>query len=190
MWAWCHLHNAAEKYDPPQGGILSLPREISLPEDGVLRIKPLRELESLRYDEKGKTNITVKSDSRYTLEGIAGDALELKVVIKSGAARQVGVQIYCDKAGAGGFPITVEPASKTLAMGDMKIPFELKAGEDITLRVFLDRYMIEVFANDRQAAVARHTYAPDNLAIGIFSKGADAVIKEVKAWNMKTIYVP
>lgn len=188
MWAWCHLHNAREKYDPPQGGIQSLPRELSLPKDGVLRIKPLRELESLRYNEKSETKIIIESDSSYMLRGIAGDTLELKVVIKSGAAKQVGVQVYCDNAGTSGFPIAVEPESKTLAMGDMKIPFEVKPGEDITLRVFLDRYMIEVFANDRQAAVARHTYAPENLAIGFFSKGADVVIKEVKAWEMKSSY--
>ena len=30
--------------------IQSLPRELSLPADGILRIRPLRELEALRYD--------------------------------------------------------------------------------------------------------------------------------------------
>ena len=38
MWAWCNLGT-------PQSGIQSLPRELSLPADGMLRIKPLRELE-------------------------------------------------------------------------------------------------------------------------------------------------
>ena len=44
MWAWCNLGF-------PQTGIQSLPRELSLSDDGVLLIKPLRELETLRYDE-------------------------------------------------------------------------------------------------------------------------------------------
>ena len=43
MWAWCNLGY-------PQSGIQCLPRELSLPADGVLRIKPIRELESLRLD--------------------------------------------------------------------------------------------------------------------------------------------
>lgn len=188
MWAWCHLINRDEKLEPPQSAIMSLPRELSLPKDGVLRIKPLRELESLRYDKKGESDIPVKSDSTYMLKEIAGDTLELEVVVQSGKAKQVGVEVYCDKSGAKGFPISVDPESKTLTLGYLEVPFELKPGEDILLRIFLDRYMIEVFANDRQAAVARHNYDPENLGIRLFSRGGDAVFKEVTAWEMKSTY--
>ena len=45
MWAWLLNLPIAPC------GIQSLPRELELPEDGVLRIRPLRELQSLRYDE-------------------------------------------------------------------------------------------------------------------------------------------
>ena len=68
------------------------------------------------------------------------------------------------------------------------LPSELKAGERVELRVYLDKSMIEVFANDRQAAVASHKYAPENLGIGLFSKGGDVVVKEIKGWKMKPIY--
>ena len=183
MWAWCVLKGL-----PLQSGIQSLPRELSLPEDGVLRIKPLRELEGLRQDEKREAGMTVKSDAAYKLKDIAGDTIEFKVVMKPGAAKQLGVQVYCDKDGANGFPIMVEPETKTLALGEMKVPFELKPGEDLTLRVFLDKNMIEVFVNDRQAAVAPHKYAPENLGVSLFSKGGDVVVKEVKGWKMKSIY--
>ncbi len=59
----------------PQSGIQSLPRELSLPEGGVLRIKPLRELERLRYDEWSEANLTVQSDAPTRLKDLAGDAL-------------------------------------------------------------------------------------------------------------------
>jgi sucrose-6-phosphate hydrolase SacC (GH32 family) len=188
MWAWCHLRNDSENYEPPQSAIMSLPRELTLPADGILRIKPLRELESLRYDKKSVSNITVKSDSTYMLKEIAGDTIELEVVIRSGQAKQVGVEVHCDRAGGKGFPISVDPASKTLMLGYLKVPFELNTNEEVRLRIFLDRYLIEVFANERQAAVARHTYDPRNLSIAVFSKGADAVIKEVNAWKMKSTW--
>jgi len=55
MWAWL-----MELGVPTSGQ--SLPRELELPADGVLRIKPLRELAGLRYDEKNEKNITVKKD--------------------------------------------------------------------------------------------------------------------------------
>jgi hypothetical protein len=48
--------------------------------------------------------------------------------------------------------------------------------------------MIEVFANDCQAAVASHRYAPGNLGIKLFSRGGDTVATEVKSWKMKSSY--
>jgi sucrose-6-phosphate hydrolase SacC (GH32 family) len=59
--------------------------------------------------------------------------------------------------------------------------------EDLALRAFLDKNMIGVFANDRQAAAAPYKYAPENLGVSLFSKGGDAVVKEVKGWKMKSI---
>jgi len=74
------------------------------------------------------------------------------------------------------------------AVGYINPPFELKEGEDLTLRIFIDKSMIEVFANDRQAAVAWHEYKPENLNVSLFSKGDDLVVKRVTAWKMKSIY--
>ena len=75
-----------------QPGIQSLPRELSLPEDGVLRIKPLRELEKLRTDPKQKRNITVKSDTEYLLKEMSGDTMELELVLDAPSAREFGDQ--------------------------------------------------------------------------------------------------
>ena len=103
-------------------------------------------------------------------------------------AKRFGVQVYCDKDGANGFSIMVEPQAKALTLGGMKVPFELKGDEDLALRVFLDKNVIEVFANDRQAAVAAHKYAPENLGVSLVSSGGDVMVKEVKGWKMKSIY--
>ena len=180
MWAWCKL-------DYPQSGIQSLPRELSLPDDGILRIKPLRELEKLRSEEKSESNISLKNDAPHRLREISGDALELDIRFVRGMATEFGVQVYCGD-GDGGFPISFEPAAALLRLGELKVPFELKAGEPARLRVFLDKNMIEVFANDRQAAVASFRDAGPNLGIRLFSKGGDAVVTEVKSWKMKSIY--
>lgn len=78
--------------------------------------------------------------------------------------------------------------SKTLTVDYVNPPFELKEGEDLTLRIFIDKSMIEVFANDRQAVVAWHEYLPENINISLFSKGGDMKVKKVTAWKMKSIY--
>jgi len=122
------------------------------------------------------------------LKDIAGDALELKISIKPGTATEIGVEVYCDQDGKGGFPIALQPTNKTLRLGDVQAPFEFRAGEKLELRVFLDKTMIEVFANDRQAMVGSHRYAAGNLGVSLFSKGGEVLVKEVKGWKMKSIY--
>ena len=183
MWAWQVNRPIAPS------GVQSLPRELSLPADGVLRIKPLRELESLRYGETSKTNLAVKSDAPTRLEGIAGDALELKLSIEPGTAREFGVEVFCDKDGKGGTRVAIDAASKILQVGDVKAPFELKAGERAELRVFIDKNLVEVFVNDRQAAVSARQSAPKNQGIQLFSKGGEVEVKELKCWKMKSIHL-
>ncbi len=182
MWAWLLNLPVAPC------GVQSLPRELELPEDGVLRIRPLKELESLRHDKKQEDGITVKSDSAHRIEGIGGDALELEVVFRSPTAKEIGVDVLCNKDGDNGLRIAYVAESKTLRVGKVNAPLALKEGEDLSLRVFIDKNLVEVFANDRQAAVAAHTYDPGNVGVSLFSRGGDAVVKEVKSWKMKSIY--
>ena len=182
MWAWMMGLPVANC------GLQSLPRELELPEDGVLRIRPLRELQSLRYDKKQEEGITVKSDAAHRLKEVRGDALELEVTFQSPAPKEFGLDVLCDNSGENGLSVAVTPESKTLRVGDVHAPFALKTGEDLTLRVFIDKNLVEVFANDRQAAVAACKYVPENLGISLFSKGGDVRVKAVTGWKMKSIY--
>ena len=200
MWAWCSPRVATlqeiarEKnfYELLKGkiqpGILSLPRELSLSEEGTLLIKPLRELKKLRSDEKSVQNLTVKSDTTHVLKGISGDTMELEIVLEAPAANEFGITVLCDEEGNKGFTISSGKGSKTLNVGYIDPPFELQEGEDLTLRIFIDKNLIEVFANDRQAAVAWHDYAADDLHVSLFSKGGDLKVKSITAWQMKSSY--
>lgn len=179
MWAWCRLEGA-------QSAIQSLPRELSLPSDGILRIRPLRELETLRHNERRKNRIKVQSGDSHVLKGIQGDRIELSVVIKPTEATEYGITVFCDDAGKG-FPITIKPDKKVLAMGDIEPPFALEPDEDLTLRVFLDKTMVEVFVNDRQAAVYMQPHAKEDVGISLFSRGGN-IRARVTAWDMKSIY--
>jgi len=182
MWAWL-LNMPIEPT-----GVQSLPRELELPADGVLRIRPLRELESLRYDRKQEEGITVTSDTVHRLKEVGSDALELEMVVKSPVAKEFGMDVLCDKNGENGLRLAVMAESKTLKVGNAPAPFELKKGEDLTLRVFIDKNLVEVFANDRQAVVAAGKYVPENLAVTLFSHGGDILVKQVKCWKMKSIH--
>ena len=89
---------------------------------------------------------------------------------------------------AGGMRITAGTGKETMQIGNIDPPFQLKEGEDLTLRIFIDKNLVEVFANDRQAAAVSHEYIRENPNISLFTKDADLVVEEVKAWKMKSIY--
>lgn len=180
MWAWCKLDQPGMRT-----AIQSLPRELSLPSDGILRIKPLRELEQLRFDEKREANITVAAGTPVALQRIAGDVLELNVTFDTNEATTFGVDVFCDKENTSGLPIRIIPAEKALQVGDVKAPFELGGREPTTLRIFLDKAMVEVFADDRQAVVNAMTHPPENVGITLFAEGGDARVPSVTAWTMK-----
>ncbi|MEK9749827.1 MAG: GH32 C-terminal domain-containing protein, partial [Pseudomonadales bacterium] len=124
----------------------------------------------------------------HLLEGISGDTMELELVLEAPSAKEFGLKVLCDQDGSDGFTISSGKGSKNLNVGYIQPPFELQEGEDLTLRIFIDKHLIEVFANDRQAAVAWHDYKPKDLHVSLFSKGGDLKVKKVSAWQMKSIY--
>ena len=177
--------------------IFSLPWELSLPDDGIVRIKPVRELECLRYNETVEKNITVKNGEDYRLKEISGDTVELNVTIKPTEAKDYGVKVFCDKDNQNGMEIFYSADEKTISIGDGNeaakpygssqpygiAPFALKAGEDLNLRIFIDRALVEVFINERQAVVQSQLHKPEDVGICLYSIGGD-ITADVTGWKM------
>ncbi len=70
-------------------------------------------------------------------------------------------------------------------------PFELAAGEPLRLRVFVDRSIVEVFANGRQCLTQRiYPARPDSLGVSLFAAGAPVRVRELKAWRMAPTVSP
>jgi len=183
MWAWifaCSHKRMSETWHEVQ----SLPRELSLPRDGVLRIKPLRELKKLRYNPVSEKNLIVEDGVPYRLKNISGDTIEIMVTIKQGDAKRYGLRLLCDKDNGKGLDLVVAPADKTIKLGSTSAPLQLKPGEDIQLQIFVDRSIVEVFANDRQAVVKQYDYAQGDVGICLFSQGGPMMIPELKGWQV------
>jgi sucrose-6-phosphate hydrolase SacC (GH32 family) len=182
MWAWLLNVPAAPT------GVQCLPRELELPADGVLRIRPLRELASLRHGEKNWRGLMVKDATARALDGLAGDAIEIEVSFASPLPTECGIHLLADEDGQNGVSIIAGTGRKSLRVGTIEAPFEVRQDEDLTLRVFIDKNLVEVFANDRQAAMFAHRHIRENPNVSLFAKGGDAAVKSVKAWKIRTIY--
>jgi sucrose-6-phosphate hydrolase SacC (GH32 family) len=198
MWAWLATIGRNDG-QMSNDTIESLPRELSLPDDGVLRIKPLRELESLRFDPltlndaevRDLTHSVVPSavPSGKKIATLPGDAVEVRItVVREQAARRIfGFTLFADGKG-GGLPILFRPETGMLRVGSAEAPFaiaDLPPGEDLELRLFIDKYLVEVFANDRQAMVASHKDYLGKTDLRAFTVGAPTKLKKVEIWKMR-----
>ena len=66
-------------------------------------------------------------------------------------------------------------------------PFELSDGERLKLHIFLDRSVLEVFANGRQCMTQRvYPTRADSLGISVFAFGVEAILKSLDVWDMRT----
>lgn len=182
MWAWCNLGK-------PQTAIQSLPRELSLPADGILRIAPLRELRSLRLNEEHEEGIALRSPAPYSLRRAFFDNSEWEIVFQPSSASRVGLTLP-PKAGVKPLPIMVDRTRGVLVAGEIEAPLAIQPGEEITLRVFVDRNMVEVFANDKQAVVVSFDSAGGEASrLNLHSEGGEAATAaSVKSWVMSSIY--
>jgi len=192
MWAWlCSL-------DPPlnEMSIQSLPRELRLADDGTLRITPLRELSSLRGRKALLTDVQVVPPLRMNgghawlrLAELPGTAVEVRIVVERAQAerKRFGFFLFGD-GGDSGLPILIEPGTGTLRVGDAEAPFvvaDLPPGEDVNLRVFIDEYLVEVFANERQAMVAAHLDYNGKTGLDAYTFGAPTILKSVEIWELE-----
>lgn len=201
MWAWLTSIGSDNKY--LNKTIQSLPRELSLASDHSLRIRPLRELESLRYEPRKLENVSLASPvtgpfdkvppvaapQLQTIIDQPGDTFEIKITISRAEAERklFGFVLFSDGQG-GGLPIAFRPETGTIRVGRADAPFKLSdlgPDEDVELRIFVDRYLVEVFVNDRQGLVAVQQARPPQAKLAGFTTGAATKLKSIEAWKLK-----
>ena len=197
MWAWI-FDDRPDKMKETSGwsGTYGLPRSLWLGEDGTLRMRPVEELKQLRMKEKEKRSFTIPADGEITLEGFDKELMELELIMQPGEARQAGVMVACSEDGtektllyydASEHQLVCDASRSSLEAGRRiteRGPFSLKDGEPLVLRVFMDRSIVEVYANDRQA-IARRIYPTlGQNRVKLFSRGGPVEVTSAKCWEM------
>jgi beta-fructofuranosidase len=175
---------------------MSLPRVLSLGPDGTLLMTVPQEIERLRYNGQKRTDLAIGADSEQLLDGLQGNSLELALEFNPTKATQFGLKVCCSPDGAEQTLVYYDAAEKKLKVDTTNSgpdtpktveagPFELKAGEPLKLRVFIDKSVVEVFANDRQAVMRRvYPSRADSVGLRLFSKGGAATVSSLEAWEM------
>jgi len=195
MWSWL-LDNPGGEEARGWSGVYGLPRTLWLGEDGTLRMRPVPELETLRHDEKTWNDIALADGESKKLDGVVGDSFELAITLGPQTVGKCGVRVRASPGGEEQTLLYYDAEAKQLVFDATRsgidgrrvverAPFELKEGEPLDLRVFVDRSVVEIYANDRQA-ICRRVYPgrEDSLDVVLFTEGTEAEFRKIQAWEM------
>jgi beta-fructofuranosidase len=193
-------------------GNVSLPTHIFLDKDGKLGVKPIEELKTLRKKELISFTNKSLAEANEALKNIGGDMLEIIVELESDAAKY-GVKMRKSPDGkeetlilhdavnkklradlsrsslrTGGFARQRDPLSGTDKRADLIGHFDLK-GESFKLHIFIDKGLIQAYANDRKSITSWiYPTLAEAKGLQIWAETGDVKVKSMQVWEMKSIY--
>ena len=182
--------------------VYGVPRVVSLSADGQLRQEPLPELQELREAHRRYDNIQVSSDANSVLHGLEGDTIEIIAEFTRRKAERFGLKLRCSPDGQEETRIYYDSFDRSLNIDRSRSSvnpavernvrsgkLELSPDEPLTLHIFLDHSVIEVFVNRRATFTSRiYPTRPDSRGLDVFAEGGHALLNSLDVWKMKSIW--
>jgi beta-fructofuranosidase len=212
MWGWLKEANTpAAQLAAGWSGVMSLPLVLTWRPDttlntpgagGELGVAPAEELKALRGQHWHFENLDLAAASAPgLLSAIDGDCLEIEALCQLDRAAEFGLRLRAAPGGEEGTLVVYQAAEQRLivdtresslsadAQGSVyAAPASLEAGEPLRLHIFLDRSVLEVFANGRVCLAARlYPTRADSLGLELFSRGG-VRLAALDVWKMGTIW--
>jgi beta-fructofuranosidase len=186
-------------------GVMSLPRVLTPRDDGKVGVAPAAELEILRGDHHQLAQVPLTPASTRLPDEIQGDCLEIIAefeVDPTSPAQAFGLKVRCSPDEEEYTLIVYDHDTKRLEIIREKStltaeidneaqggPFELDSGTTLRLHIFLDRSVVEIFANGWSCLTSRiYPTRPDSLAIKPYVKGGHVLLKSLEVWQMNPIW--
>ena len=189
--------------------VMTVPRVLSLADDDSLLIAPVPELEGLRFNKKSVDEANIPANQDIVLPGIAGSAIEILAVIDPNDAREVGLNVlrspdateltrisFFHRANArwGTPQLQIDGSQSSTGIDALGRPpeigpLDIPDGEYLRLRIFIDRSIVEVFANGIQCLTLRaYPESPASTGVSVFAKGNSATLKSLDCWQMRSVW--
>jgi beta-fructofuranosidase len=141
--------------------------------------------------------LDLPAGTELAIDEASGDSLELLVEFESGSRGSYGLKVCVSDDGQEETRVFFDTQTNELKIDTNKSgpddtpsvveagPLELLHGERLQLRVFVDKSVVEVFANSRQA-IARRIYPSrrDSIGVRLFASGGDAQVHSLAAWQI------
>ena len=202
MWGWMREARPRDQYAAAGwASCLTMPREISLDAAGMLNVKPAEEMKLLRKGKLFDDIVDVGANEEKAL-GAAGDCLEIRLSVNQADCQQFGIQFRRSPSGAQftelrynfarhSLRLDRERSSATADVTRDPCECELELGRDeiLQLTIYLDKSVIEIYANDRLSMASRiYPNLESAQGIRLFSVGGSASA-DVTVWRMGSIWL-
>ncbi len=174
LYSWIHPVNGRG-----WSNCFALPRVVTLGEDGQPVQAPVPELAKLRGDYLG---VDVKSGS--SVLDIKGDTLEISAVFRNADQGSCGLRVRRSDDGKRGLDIRYQGGVLDVFETQVSVA-PVGAKEIVSLHIFLDKQVIEVFINGGRHTVTRVMDTPvGDLGIEAFTAGTCSV----DVWRLRSIW--
>jgi beta-fructofuranosidase len=182
VWGWLN----GFPNDHGWNGCLSLPRLLSLSRDGQLQQNPAPQLSKLRGKLIAWKNIHLENSGEI-LPLPKTNTLEISAQVDLKTAKKIELQIQGGVKGSP--PIVINFNGSTLQVLDGRAPLALPVGDrKLNLRIFIDRSVLEVFANETACITKIISPLDADITLEIHAEGGNANAKLIQAWPIKTIW--
>ena len=203
MWGWLREGRPErEQLEAGWSGVMSLPRMLTMTDDSSLGIEPVPELKALRGEYRHSGGLRLTPESSGLLENVRGDCLELVAEFEPTDAGEFGLKVRCSPDGEEQTLIVYDAKNGRLAVDPSRsstnpnvhkdvrwAEIGLPEGEGLRLQIFLDRSVIEVFANGRACVTDRiYPARKDSLGLDLFSRDGTVGLSSLHIWEMHGIW--
>ncbi len=203
MWGWVREARSRDQYAAAGwASCLTLPREIALDDDNNLIVRPATELQQLRSSTLFEGEVSVTAERSESLGNVTGDSLEISCRVTEADCEKLNIQfrrtpdggqrtelVYDFKASSlrliregstDAAEVTLDPCECELILGD---------NEALNLTIYLDKSVIEVYANDRLSMTSRiYPTRKDALGLNLSACGGAARV-QMTIWEMDSIWI-
>ncbi len=205
------------KPTPGWNQIMTLPRRLTLAGQDEVRTEPAGDVESLRGEHVRVDGMTLGANQDIVLDRVRGNAMEIVAQIDPKAANVVEMDVLRSPDGevrtriqfyknrglthrdrrrndVRDSCITIDSSrSSILPDAQARAPETaavfIDKDEPLTLRVFVDKSVVEVFANNKQCVAMRvYPGREDSVGVSLRAQGQEAELKSLDAWQMKSVY--
>ncbi|MHA6529911.1 GH32 C-terminal domain-containing protein [Paenibacillus sp. BAC0078] len=179
---------------------LALPVSLSLDEHDELRIEPIQELQSLRGAKLVDFADKNLQAANQLIQNVKGDMLEIVMEIDPGEAQKFGLKVRRSDNGQEETLIYYDKTDKTFNVDRTKSSIDPDVrvdgiqggyvdlnGENLKLHIFLDRSVVEAFANNKKKLTTRvYVGRYDSLGLKVWADN-DITVKSMEVWNMNAL---